>query len=104
MGWPTKLAFAALTLFNLVLVLCGAWIALWTPLLFERERPGEHVMLVAMAIGFVAFPVVALICAILPWLFLRVRRRGVAVATAILPVAIATLFVTVGVVAGHLPT
>ena len=47
----------------------------------------------AMAIGIVAFPVVALICAILPWLFLRVRRRGVAVATAILPVAIAALFI-----------
>jgi hypothetical protein len=39
MGWPTKLAFAALTLFNLALVLCGAWLALWTPVLFERERP-----------------------------------------------------------------
>jgi hypothetical protein len=104
MGWPTKLAFAALTLFNLALVLCGAWLALWTPVLFERERPQDQVMVVAMAIGIVAFPVVALICAILPWLFLRARWRGVAVATAILPVAIAVLFVTVGVVAGHLPT
>jgi len=96
--------FAALTLFNLALVLCGAWLALWTPVLFERERPQDQVMVVAMAIGIVAFPVVALICAILPWLFLRVRWRGVAVATAILPVAIAVLFVAVGVVAGHLPT
>jgi len=103
MGWPTKLAFAALTLFNLALVLCGAWLALWTPVLFERERPQDQVMVVAMAIGIVAFPVVALICAILPWL-LWVRWRGVAVATAILPVTIAVLFVAVGVVAGHLPT
>ena len=95
--------FAALTLFNLALVLCGAWLALWTPVLFERERPQDQVMVVAMAIGIVAFPVVALICAILPWL-LWVRWRGVAVATAILPVAIATLFVAAGVVAGHLPT
>ena len=95
--------FAALTLFNLALVLCGAWLALWTPVLFERERPQDQVMVVAMAIGIVAFPVVALICAILPWL-LWVRWRGVAVATAILPVAIAVLFVAVGVVAGHLPT
>ena len=103
MGSPTKLAFAALTLVNLALVLCGAWLALWTPVLFERERPEDQVMVMAMAIGIVAFPVVALICAILPWL-LWVRWRGVAVATAILPVTIAVLFVAVGVVAGHLPT
>jgi hypothetical protein len=93
-----------LTFFNLVLVLCGAWLALWTPVLFERERPEDQVIDMAMAIGIVAFPVVALICAILPWLFLRVRRHGAAVATAILPVTIAVLFLAVGVVAGHLPT
>ena len=92
MGWPTKLAFAALTLFNLALVLCGAWLALWTPVLFERGRPQDQVLVATMAIGIVVFPVVALICAILPWLFLRVRWRGVAVATAILPVAIAASF------------
>jgi hypothetical protein len=92
MVWPTKLAFVALTLVNLALVLCGAWLALWTPVLFERERPQDQVMVVAMAIGIVAFPVVALICAILPWLFLRVRWRGVALATAILPVAILVSF------------
>ena len=103
MGWPTKLAFAALTLVNLALVLCGAWLALWTPVLFERGRPQDQVLVATMAIGIVVFPVVALICAILPWL-LWVRWRGVAVATAILPVAIATLFVAAGVVAGHLPT
>src|SRR6516225_10842459 len=103
MGWSTKLAFAALTLVNLALVLCGAWLALWTPVLFERGRPQDQVLVATMAIGIVVFPVVALICAILPWL-LWVRWRGVAVATAILPVAIAALFVAVGVVAGHLPT
>ena len=103
MGWPTKLAFAALTLVNLALVLCGAWLALWTPMLFERGSTQDQV-LVATAIGIVVFPVVALICAILPWLFLWVRWRGVAVATAILPVTIAVLFLAVGVVAGHLPT
>src|SRR5215469_2321833 len=93
MGWPTKLAFAALTLVNLALVLCGAWIALWTPMLFERGSTQDpYPVLVAIAVGFVVFPVVALICAILPWLFLRVRWRGVAVATAILPVAILASF------------
>ena len=91
LGWPTKLAFAALTLVNLALVLCGAWVALWTPMLFERGSTKDPV-LVATAVGFVVFPVVALICAILPWLFLRVRWRGVAFATAILPVAIAASF------------
>src|SRR6516225_10861636 len=91
MGWPTKLAFAALTLVNLALVLCGAWLALWTPMLFDRGSTQDQV-LVATAIGIVVFPVVALICAILPWLFLWVKWRGVAVATAILPVAIAASF------------
>jgi hypothetical protein len=88
MGWPIKLAFVALTLVNLALVLCGAWLAMWTPMLFDAGSMDDKV-LVAAAVGIVTFPVVALICAILPWLFLWIRWRRVAVATAIVPVVIA---------------
>ncbi len=88
MGWPIKLAFAAFTLVNLALVLCGACLALWMPMLFDSGRTDDRV-LVATAAGIVTFPVIALICAILPWLFLWIRWRNLAVVTAMVPVAIA---------------
>jgi len=88
MGWPTKLAFVALTLVNLALVLFGAWLALWTPMLFDAGSTQDKV-LVAAAVSIVLFPVLALICALLPWLFLWLRWRRVAVVTAILPIVIA---------------
>ncbi len=88
MGWPIKLAFAAFTLVNLALVLGGAWFAMWTPMLFDAGGTDDKV-LVASALGIIAFPLVALICAILPWLFLWIRWRRVAVVTAIVPIAIA---------------
>ena len=88
MGWPTKLAFVALTLVNLALVLFGAWLALWTPMLFDSGSTQDKV-LVATALGIMLFPVLALICALLPWLFLWLRWRRVAVVIAILPIVIA---------------
>ena len=88
MGWPTKLAFVALTLVNLALVLFGAWLALWTPMLFDLGNTHDKV-LVAAAVGIMLFPVLALICALLPWLFLWLRWRRVAVVIAILPIVIA---------------
>jgi hypothetical protein len=88
MGWPTKLAFVVLTLVNLALVLFGAWLALWTPMLFDSGSTQDKV-LVATAVSIVLFPVLALICALLPWLFLWLRWRWVAVIIAILPIAIA---------------
>jgi hypothetical protein len=88
MGWPTKLAFVALTLVNLALVLFGAWLALWTPMLFDSGSTQDKV-LVATAVSIMLFPVLALICALLPWLFLWLRWRRVAVAIAILPIVIA---------------
>lgn len=93
MGWPTKLAFVALTLVNLALVLFGAWIALWTPMLFDAGSTQDK-LLVAAAVSIILFPVLALICAFLPWLFLRLRWRRVAIVTAVLPMVIAAaLFV-----------
>jgi hypothetical protein len=95
MGWLAKVAFVVLTLVNLALVLFGAWLALWTPMLFDSGSTQDTV-LVATAISIMLFPVLALICALLPWLFLWLRWRRVAVVIAILPIVIAagaTLFV-----------
>jgi hypothetical protein len=88
MGWPTKLAFVVLTLVNLALVLFGAWLALWTPMLFDSGSTQDKV-LVTTAVSIMLFPVLALICALLPWLFLWLRWRRVAIVIAILPIAIA---------------
>src|ERR1700753_1015904 len=88
MGWPTKLAFAVLTLVDLALMLLGAWLALWTPMLFDSGNTQDKV-LVAAAVSIILFPVLALICALLPWLFLWLRWRRVAVVIAILPIVIA---------------
>jgi hypothetical protein len=88
MGWPTKLAFVVLTLVNLALVLFGAWLALWTPMLFDSGSTQDEV-LVAAAVSIMLFPALALICALLPWLFLWLRWRRVAAVTAILPIVIA---------------
>jgi hypothetical protein len=84
MGWLAKLGFVVLTLVNLVLVLCGAWLALWTPMLFDSGNTQDKV-LVAAAVSIILFPVLAL----LPWLFLWLRWRRVAVVIAILPIVIA---------------
>jgi hypothetical protein len=88
MGWRTKLAFVVLTLVNLALVLFGAWLALWTPMLFDSGSTQDKV-LVAAAVSIMLFPVLALICALLPWLFLWLRWRRAASAIAILPIVIA---------------
>jgi hypothetical protein len=88
MRWPTKLAFVVLTLVNLALVLSGAWLALWTPMLFDSGSTQDKV-LVATAVSIMLFPVLALTCALLPWLFLWLRWRRVAVVIAILPIVIA---------------
>jgi hypothetical protein len=88
MGWRTKLAFVVLTLVNLALVLFGAWLALWTPMLFDSGSTQDKV-LVAAAVSVMLFPVLALICALLPWLFLWLRWRRAASAIAILPIVIA---------------
>ena len=89
MGWPTKLAFVVLTLVNLALVLFGAWLALWTPMLFDSGNTQDKV-LVAAAVSIMLFPFLALICALLPWLFLWLRWHRVAVVVGILPIVIAT--------------
>jgi hypothetical protein len=87
MTWPKRLAFVGLTLVNFALVLCGVWFAMWTPMLFDKGSTSDK-GLVAIAVSILLFPVVALICAFLPWLFLLFRWRRVALVTAILPVAI----------------
>ena len=87
-GWRTKVAFVLLTLVNLALVLFGAWLALWTPMLFDSGSTQDK-GLVAAAVSIMLFPVLALICALLPWLFLWLRWRRTAVAIAILPILIA---------------
>jgi hypothetical protein len=88
MGWRTKVAFVILTLVNLALVLFGAWLALWTPMLFDSGSTQDK-GLVAAAVSIMLFPVLALICALLPWLFLWLRWRRTAVVIAMLPILIA---------------
>jgi hypothetical protein len=57
-------------------------------MLFDSGSTQDKV-LVATAVSIMLFPVLALICALLPWLFLWLRWRRVAVVIAILPIVIA---------------
>jgi len=79
-----SLVLAALTLVNLALIWFGGTVAMWSPIMFDRGGQDDNVLW-AIFWSFLALPVVALIGAILPWLFLWLRWRRVAVMTAAIP-------------------
>jgi hypothetical protein len=79
-----SLVLAALTLVNLALIWVGGTVAMWSPMMFDRGGQDDNVLW-AIFWSFLALPVVALIGAILPWLFLWLRWRRVAVMTAAIP-------------------
>jgi hypothetical protein len=79
-----SLVLAALTLVNLALIWFGGTVAMMAPMMFDRGGQDDNVLW-AIFWAFLALPVVALIGAILPWLFLWLRWRRVAIITAAIP-------------------
>ena len=79
-----SLVLAPLTLVNLALIWFGGTLAMWSPMTFDRGGQDDNVLW-AIFWSFLALPVVALIGAILPWLFLWLRWRRVAIMTAAIP-------------------
>jgi hypothetical protein len=79
-----SLVLAALTVVNLALIWFGGTVAMWSPMMFDRGGQDDNVLW-AIFWSFLALPVVALIGAILPWLFLWLHWLRVAVITAAIP-------------------
>jgi hypothetical protein len=89
-----KIALGLLTMINVALTLFGASMAMMSPMMFDSGVDGP--LLWAVFWSILAFPLVALLCAILPWLFLWLRWPRIALVSACLPpVWMAVLFAVV---------
>jgi hypothetical protein len=82
--WRTSLVLAALTLVNLALLWFGGTVAMFSPMMFDHGGQDDTVLW-GIFWSFLALPVVALIGAVLPWLFLWLRWRRACVVTAAIP-------------------
>jgi hypothetical protein len=83
-GRVVKLALALLTVLNVALTGLGASMAMFSPMMFDAGGDGR--LLWAVFWSILAFPVVAAICLLLPWLLLWLRCPRAAMATSIIPV------------------
>jgi hypothetical protein len=91
-----KIALGVLTIINIALTLFGASMAIMSPMMFDSG--GEGRLLWAVFWSVLAFPIVALLCVLLPWLLLWLRWPRAAMAVSVVPVAwmiiiVAVLFV-----------
>jgi hypothetical protein len=89
-----KLILIALTLANVALILFGGSMALMSPMMFDAGGQQDEVLW-AVFWCIWALPVVALVGAILPWLFLWLKWRRAAVATAAVPTMFAIAILAV---------
>jgi hypothetical protein len=89
-----KLILIALTLANLALILFGGSMAMLAPMMFDAGGQQDQVLW-AVFWSIWALPVVAFAGAILPGLFLWLRWRRVAVATAAVPAVFAVAILAV---------
>jgi hypothetical protein len=92
-----KIALGLLTVLNVALTGFGASMAMLSPMMFDAGGDGR--LLWAMFWSILAFPVVAGICLLLPWLLLWLRCPRAALATAILPVAYVAVLLAVAFLA-----
>ena len=92
-----KIALTLLTVLNVALTGFGASMAMLSPMMFDSGGDGR--LLWAMFWSILAFPVVAGICLLLPWLLLWLRCPRAALATAILPVAYLAVLLAVAFIA-----
>lgn len=91
-----RIALGVLTMINIALTLFGASMAMMSPMMFDSGGDGK--LLWAVFWSVLAFPVVALLCVLLPWLLLWLRWPRAAMTVSALPVAwmialVAVLFV-----------
>jgi hypothetical protein len=86
-----KIALGLLTIVNVALMVFGASMAMMSPMMFDSGVGGP--LLWAIFCGILLFPLVALVCVPLPWLFLWLKWHRLALACAALPLAwMAVLF------------
>jgi hypothetical protein len=92
-----KLALGLLTVLNVALTGFGASMAMLSPMMFDAGGDGK--LLWTMFWSILAFPVVAGICLLLPWLLLWLRCPRGALAAATIPVAYLTILLAVAFIA-----
>jgi hypothetical protein len=92
-----KLALGLLTVLNIALTCFGASMAMASPMMFDAGGDGR--LLWAVFWSILAFPVVAGICLLLPWLLLWLRCPRAALAASIIPVAYLAVLLAVTFIA-----
>lgn len=91
------LALGVLTVVNIALACFGVSMAIMSPMMFDRG--GEHETLLWGVFWSVwAFPALAVVCVVVPWLLLWLRLRRTALVTSAVPgvylaILIAVLFI-----------
>jgi hypothetical protein len=79
-----KAMLAMLTIVNIVLTVFGVSLALMSPMMFDGGDDGK--LLWAIFWSLWIFPVVALLCVFLPWLFLWLQWFRTALVAAAVPI------------------
>jgi hypothetical protein len=92
-----KLALGLLTVLNVALICFGVSMAMFSPMMFDAGGDGR--LLWTMFWSILAFPVVAAVCLLLPWLLLWLRYPRAALAAAIIPVAYLAVLLAVAFIA-----
>jgi hypothetical protein len=92
-----KLALGLLTVLNVALTCFGASMAMLSPMMFDAGGGGR--LLWTMFWSIPAFPVVAAICLLLPWLLLWLRCPRAALAASIIPVGYLAVLLAVAFLA-----
>jgi hypothetical protein len=80
------IALAFLTVINLGLTVLGASMAIYAPMMFDAGGQNDK-LLWGIFWSVLAFPVVALACVVLSWVFVWLRWRRVALVVAAGPAA-----------------
>ena len=88
-----KIALGVLTLINIALTCFGVSMAVMSPMMFDSG--GDGTLLWAIFWSVLAFPVAALLCVLLPWLFLWLRWPPTALVAAAVPLTWMIILVTI---------
>jgi hypothetical protein len=92
-----KVALLALTLVNIALSCLGAMTAVMSPMMFDSGGTDDNLKW-AIFWSILFFPVVALVCVFLPWLFVWLKwLRAALVASAIPAIYAAIVFALMSV-------
>jgi hypothetical protein len=81
-----KLGLAVLTVVNIALTCFGVSMAMMSPMMFDSGGTQDQ-LLWAIFWSVWVFPIVALVCVFLPWLFLWLQRPPTALFASAIPVA-----------------